>query len=313
MHEVQGVRANLHAHFSSGATPILTVRSGETVVVRDVPDVGWGLEPAASATSPRRKVDRDPARDNGPCLCGPIAVEGARPGDTLEVKVESIRTTPWAWTYAGGGMGSPAWNQSLGLGDAPLTLLRWAIDHERGHATSHLGNIVPLRPFLGCIGLTPAAEHADGWTPRACGGNMDCREITSGTRLFLPVMAAGALLSIGDTHAAQGDGEVAGTAIECGLEEARLTLTLHHDRPIRQPRLLTADAWMTLGFESTLDDAAATAMSEMLDLMVAELGMSRAEALALASAQVSLRITQVVNPARGVHAVWPITPRPTRT
>jgi acetamidase/formamidase len=303
-HTLQAARASLHAHFAGDAAPVLVVESGDTVSVRDVPDVGWGLEPPTSTTAPRRKAERDPARDDGPCLCGPIAVRGAEPGDTLEIAIESVATTAWGWTYAGRGMATPEWNAALGLAEAPLTLVRWTIDAERAVARSDLGAEAPLRPFLGCIGLAPAEPHASGWVPRACGGNMDCRELAAGSRLYLPVRVAGGLLSLGDTHAAQGDGEVAGTAIECGLREARLRLVLHRGRPIGQPRVRTPEAWITLGFGETLDLAAAVAMGEMLDVMTAETGLGRAAALALASAQVSLRVTQVVNPARGVHAVW---------
>lgn len=299
-------RAALHAHYFAGARPVLTVDSGDTVSMA-MPDVSWGLEAPTSTTAPRRKVEpRDPARDDGPCLCGPVAVRGAEPGDALEIEIQEVRTAPWGWTYAGRGMAVPEHNRALGLGEAPLTLVRWTLDRERGIATSDEGAQVPLAPFPGTIGLAPAVKtgRASGWLPTSAGGNMDCRELTAGSTLWLPVMAEGGLLSVGDGHAAQGDGELSGTAIECPLEELRLKLTLRKGLRLRGPRARTAAGWVTLGFGATLDAAATEAAAAMLDLMEERLGAPRARALGLASAAVSLRVTQMVNPIRGVHAVW---------
>lgn len=307
LHHLPLERANLHANFVTGAAPVLTIDSGDTVSLR-IPDISWGLEPPTSTTASRRKFEpRDPTKDNGPCLAGPITVRGAKPGDAIEVSIEKVTPSSWGWTYAGKGMATPDWNAALGVDS--LTLLRWTLDAKV--ATSHLGHTVSLRPFPGTIGLAPATVEAvaSGWMPRPCGGNMDCRELTAGSTLFLPVMVEGGLLSAGDGHAAQADGEVSGTAIECMLEELRLTLTLRSNMPLNGPRILSAPdernarRWITLGFGPTLDAAAAMAMSGMLDLMEERYQIPRAECLALASTLVSLRITQLVNPHKGVHAI----------
>lgn len=317
-HTLPADRPALHAHFSRTATPALTIDSGDTVTIRGIPDVSWGLEPPTSTTEPRRKVEpRDPARDNGPCLCGPIAVRNSEPGEALQIDIERVVPGAWGWTYAGKGMSSAAHNAALGLAEAPLTLLRWDLDVAspagRRIARSHLGHTVPLRAFPGTIGLAPDEDRASGWVPSICGGNMDCRELSEGSTLYLPVQCPGALLSLGDGHAAQGDGEVSGTAIECMLEEVRLRITLLKDHRITSPRIKPArgagtdvdqSRWITLGFGETLDAAAANAASAMLDLMTQELNLPRADAAALASSQVDLRITQMVNPLKGVHAVW---------
>lgn len=303
-HWLRPDRPNLHAHFSSLARPVLTVDSGDTVSFA-TPDVSWGLEPPTSTTAPRRKVEpRDPAQDNGPCLCGPVAVRGAKPGDTLEILIEHVRPSAWGWTYAGGGMANPAYNALLGLVDAPLTLMRWDLDDDRRTATNQLGHSVAVRPFPGTIGLSPAEDHADGWTARATGGNMDCRELIAGATLLLPVEVQGGLLSMGDGHAAQGDGELSGTAIECAMEEVRVRLSVRSGVRIKGPRIRTAEGWITLGFGPTLDTASMEASSAMLDLLMEELGIDRSNALALASSKVDLRVTQQVNPVKGVHAVF---------
>lgn len=303
-HEIQLDRSACHAHFSAALRPLVRIEPGDIVTV-STPDVSWGLEPPTSTTAPRRKIEpRDPQRDNGPCLVGPIAVRGAQPGDTLAIHIERLRPGAWGWTYAGRGMSTPALNQALGVGDAPLTLLRWTLDRRTGVATSERGHTLAMRPFLGCMGLAPNEQHADGWTPRICGGNMDCRELTEHSTLYLPVMTEGAMLSVGDGHAAQGDGELGGTAIECMMDEVRLRVDVRRDWSIRGPIARTPAGWVSLGFGATLDEAAERAADLMLDLMERETGLSRIEALALAGAAVDLRVTQMVNPLRGVHAVW---------
>jgi hypothetical protein len=128
------------------------------------------------------------------------------------------------------------------------------------------------------IGLAPdpARDDGDGWRPRACGGNMDCRELVAGSVLFLPVEVKGGLLYIGDGHAAQGDGELSGTAIECAMEEVQVRLTVRKGMRITGPRVRTAEGWVTLGFGASLDEAAERATSALLDVMESELRIQRA-------------------------------------
>ena len=133
---------------------------------------------------------------------------------------------------------------------------------------------------------------------------MDCRELVAGTTLLLPVAVEGGLLSVGDGHAAQGDGELSGTAIECAMEEVRIRVTVRSGVRIKGPRIKTAEGWITLGFGPTLDAASMQASSAMLDLLAEVLRLQRSDALALASSKVDLRITQQVNPVKGVHAVF---------
>ncbi|MCW5765078.1 MAG: acetamidase/formamidase family protein [Phycisphaeraceae bacterium] len=302
-HRLPAERSALHGAWSASARPVITVEPGDAVSYESIPDVSWGLEPPTTVESPRRKVE---PREPGPCLCGPVALRGAEPGDVIEVVIESLRPSAWGWTYAGAGMATAEWNGAVGVGEAPLTLTRWWLNDERTTARSDGGWSVEARPFFGTIGLAPARESADGWTARACGGNMDCRELVAGSRLFLPVHAPGGLLSVGDGHAAQGDGEVAGTAIECMVESARLRLLLHKGRALDWPRALTPAGWVTIGCGRTLDEAARIATIGMADLIQELTGAGRAAALSLASVRASLRVTQVVNPAVGVHAVLPV-------
>ena len=134
---------------------------------------------------------------------------------------------------------------------------------------------------------------------------MDCKELVAGSTLYLPIPVPGALFSVGDGHALQGDGEVCGTAIECPMERVDLTFRLREDLRLTTPRANTAAGWITLGFHEDLDEAIMIALSAMLDVMCEQYGLQRPDALALASLVVDMRITQLVNGVRGVHAVLP--------
>ncbi len=139
--------------------------------------------------------------------------------------------------------------------------------------------------------------------PRRWGGNIDCKELVAGTTLYLPIPVDGALFSAGDGHARQGDGEVSQTAIECPLDRLELTLSVEDRLELTAPIAWTPEAWLTFGFDEDLDEAAAAATDAMLELMGRELDLKRVDALALASVVVDLRVTQLVNGVRGVHAV----------
>ena len=164
------------------------------------------------------------------------------------------------------------------------------------------GREVTLRPFMGVMGMPPPESGVfSTGPPRIWGGNLDCKELVAGSTLFLPVPVEGGLFSTGDGHAVQGDGEVSGVAIECPMD--RIDLTFHaRDFELSTPRVRTSDGWLTLGLDEDLNKATYIALNAMLDLMGEQHGMNRSEALALASLVVDMRITQIVNGTRGVHA-----------
>jgi acetamidase/formamidase len=285
-----------HGCFSRELAPALTVDPGDTVVFRTL-DSGWGLEPyAGGAYKPRRELEREHA---GHALTGPVAIRGARPGMTLQIEIGEIAPGAWGFCNAGGWDG--AHNRRLGIvGDGVVHAYTFA----DGTATSHLGRTVPLRPFLGVMGMPPDEPGIHSTIPpRATGGNLDCRDLVTGSTLYLPIAVAGALFSCGDGHAAQGDGEVSGTAIECPLERAELTFRLS-ELAIDGPLARTAEGWVTFGLDADLNAAAQQALEAMLALIRRELGLSRRDALAVASIEADLRITQIVNEVQGVHAVW---------
>jgi acetamidase/formamidase len=235
-------------------------------------------------------------------VIGPIYVEGAEPGMTLEIRVDEIRPGNWGWNVAGGW--AHAINERLGLLEGPGFRLGWSLDAAKATGTNQFGQMVGLSPFLGVMGM-PADEDGIQSTipPRVTGGNLDCKELVAGTSLFLPVAVSGGLFSTGDGHARQGDGEVSVTAIECPMELVRLTFTLHREMRIPGPRVRTAGAWMTLGLDSDLHEASMKALEAMMDLMGELHGLERSHALALASVVVDMRVTQLANQVLGVHAV----------
>jgi acetamidase/formamidase len=298
LHTLEPDERTLIDHFDRDAPPVLAIRPGDPVRYRTL-DAGWNLEPH-SAPGKFAKRLREDAR--GHAMLGPVFVEGAHPGHTLEVTIDRLVPAAWGWTRSGGA--DEELYRRLGVAREAHWLL-WSLDPQTGVATDQSGRTVGLRPFLGVMGNTPGAP---GWhataPPRPTGGNLDCRELVEGATLYLPVAVEGALFSCGDGHARQGDGEVSGTAIECPMDVAELTFTVRGDMEISTPWARTPDAWVTIGVGGNLDAAGFEALNAMLDLMQSRLDVPRAEALALASVVVDLRVTQIVNSGVvGVHAV----------
>lgn len=297
-------RKNLTGCFSREHTPILTIQPGDTVRYRTL-DAGWGLEPFTSFDVQRRKFEPRGAGDDGHSMIGPIAIQGAKPGMTLEVQINSIRPGAYGYT-TGAGWNHPV-NERLGMAEGtPGTIYDWKLDANRMIGRNQFGHAVTLRPFMGVMGMPPdeAGQHSTV-PPRFCGGNMDCKELTTGSTLYLPIPVEGGLFYVGDGHAAQGDGEVSVTAIECPMERVDLTFRLHENLSLTMPRAKTATGWITLAFHDDLQEATYIALDGMLALMMELYGLTRNDALALASVTVDMRITQIVNQLRGVHAFLP--------
>jgi len=289
----------LHGFFSRDLKPILTIDSGDTVHFKTI-DAEWGLEnfnvtlvDPAAGPPPRNTAKTNIEGPMGHALCGPVFIRGAEPGMTLAIHIESIQPSAWGWTVGG-------------KSEEGQVLHLWELDPVHMRGRNQHGHQVRLRPFMGVMGM-PLAEPGQHVTqpPRVTGGNIDCKELVASSILYLPIAVTGGLFSTGDGHAAQGDGEVSRTAIECPIEDARLTFHLHPDMHLTTPRAWTEAGWLTFGFDESLNIASQTALNAMLDLMVEKHGVTRADALALASVLVDLRITQIANKVFGVHAVLP--------
>jgi acetamidase/formamidase len=285
--------------FDPSLPPVLTVAPGDTVVLRSLDASGY----LARQETPGQDQPRLIPGARGHCLTGPIAVAGARPGALLAVRLVSLTPDPWGWTAAAA-RDTPV-TRRLGLAGGPPAWLLWDIDTAGRTATDHLGHTVATAPFLGVVGLPPAEAGAHSTIPPRAegGGNIDCRELVAGSTLYLPVTVPDALACLGDGHAAQGDGEVAGTAIECAMTtEVVLDLV---DAVSAPPGIhaVTPAGRITFGFSPDLNKAMGDALAAMVTWMQALFGLDRGTALALASPAVDLRVTQVANDTWGVHAV----------
>lgn len=295
---------SLHGYFSMERAPILTINPGDTVRYSTL-DAGWGIEPFSTDRKQRQKhpaMEKDPMQQHA--LMGPVAINGAKKGMTLEINIGEIRTGTYGWTMSGG-MPIPYFEQ-FGVDTPPNDTLVWTLDPDNGTATTHSGYTVALKPFMGVMGMPPdrSGNHPT-FPPRFCGGNLDCKELVSGSTLYLPIPVNSGLFSVGDGHGAQGDGEISWTAIECPMERVDLTFNVRDDLPISNPCANTPNGWLTMGFGMSVDQAMIGAINGMLDLMMREYRMTRKDALGLASVVVDLRITQIVNTVVGVHALLP--------
>ncbi len=284
--------------FSRDLPPVLTVDPGDTVLLRSL-DASGSLE---RQKEPGEAVPMMFHQRRGHCLTGPIEVRGAKPGDVLAVRFETLRPDDWGFTVAAG-RDTPL-TRRLGLHDGPPAWLLWDIDAGAGVATNQHGHQVSIAPFHGVTGLAwdEPGEHSTIPPRPVGGGNIDCKELVAGSTLYLPVALPGALLSVGDGHAAQGDGEVAGTAIECGMT-TQLQLDLVTSRPVPGVHAETPAGLITFGFSPDLNVAAADALDSMLAWIEPRYGLGKAGTLALLSPVLDLRVTQVANQSWGVHAI----------
>jgi acetamidase/formamidase len=295
--------------FDSGLKPVLEVASGDTVTVDAVsggPDV---LPPEALQSDGRFDILPDhlaihrglEPKLGAHILTGPIAVEGAEPGDVLAIEILAIDPRQnWGYTRIRPLSGTlPE--------DFPVRRI-WhtAIDRQRGVATVPWGAEIDLAPFFGVMGVAPPPAYGavTSIVPREFGGNMDLKELTAGTTLYLPVFTPGGLFSAGDGHGVQGDGEVCVTALETALT-GTFRLTLHKDMTIDLPRAETPTHLITMGFDEDLDDAAKTALRQMITLIGERMGLGREDAYMFCSLAVDMRVTQLVDGNKGIHAMLP--------
>ena len=289
--------------FSAQHQPALTIDSGDTIVVRSLDAAGY---------LKRHQFPGDvgqpmmfPGEFRGHCLNRPVAVRGAVPGDMLAVRIVSLTPGEWGWTSSPAVPDSPV-ARRLGLAGAEQAWLLWEIDAGGLSATANGKYTRALAPFLGVTGVAPAGAGPHSTVPprTEAGGNIDCKELTAGSTLYLPVNVEGALLYLGDGHAAQGDGESCGTAIECPMT-TEAVVSIATGRPLGGVHAQTPAGRVTFGFAADLNQAMGDALDAMVTWLAQLCDTSTAEALALASTCVDLRVTQVANVTWGVHALLP--------
>jgi acetamidase/formamidase len=284
--------------FTTRKKPICTVRSGDELLVSTL-DASGSLR---RHSFPGEKVETLLPDRRGHCLVGPIEVIGAEVGTVLAVSFLALTPSSWGWTAAG--VLDNELNRRLQvLKEGPRWLL-WSIDTGTQLATNQFRISRKIAPFLGVVGMPPDSEEEYSTIPpRTKGaGNIDCKELVAGSTLYIPVTVPGAMLCLGDGHAAQGDGEVSGTAIECAMT-SHIKIEVLKEAPIDAVHAVTPKGRLTFGFDPDLNVAMADALYHMVTWMQEIYSLSRAEALALGSSCVDLRITQVANVSFGVHAL----------
>jgi acetamidase/formamidase len=277
------------------APPVATLKPGDTLETRTFDAFGNAI------TKPGDTMAM--VKGDNP-LTGPFAIAGAEPGDTLVVRVLDLTVDSKKGVGAlAPGFGAlntttytPMLNQNL-----PEKIWFYDIDNQTNTATYHANDSgfsvkIPMHPFLGCIGVAPAGGEArSSVVPAEYGGNMDAPEVSPGHTLYLPVNAPGALLYIGDGHAAQGDGEVAGTAIEVPLR-VRLQVDLIKGQKIAWPRFETDRAIMAVGAYRPLDDALRIAFTELVGWIHRDYGLSDLDAYELLSKTATIHLVEMVDP-----------------
>lgn len=308
-------------NFPADKAPILTIKSGETVKIDTGGGNRWGDKdpdqwlaeekiPYTLATAPglaeTAKVLKETPRNGdiktGHILVGPINVEGAEPGDMLEIRMLSVKPRiPYGVVSERSGSG--------GIPDeVPAPFYKVVmIDQKRHVGVFDKGIEVPLGPFMGVMGVQPDASF--GANPRSSppgpyGGNLDCKELVTGTTLYLPVFAPGARFFTGDAHGGQGDGEVTVTAIETA-NTAILQFILHKGVKIDAPRAETPTHFINFGLDPNLEEAMKKAIRENNTFLEERMGLDFAHAFALSSIGVDFHVTQVVDGTKGIHAMVP--------
>jgi acetamidase/formamidase len=286
-----------HSVWDRSLEPRIRIGRGDEVQIECVDSSGRQVRPGMTVTE-FLSIDRTRIH----ALTGPIWINGAEPGDVLEIEVMSTRHGGWGWSSVIEGLGF------LKYRFRNPYLFHWQLDGET--SSSLAPAVVPLRPFLGVMGVARAEDGKFRTRPPGpFGGNLDVRELCAGSRLYLPVLNRGALFSCGDGHAAQGDGEVCINGIECPLD-VTLRFHLHKQQPLSGPLVEAcatvapdsiADAWVVVETGTDLAEAACAATDRMVDLLVSRWGFSAVHAYILCSVALRLRLSQVVN--EPVHTV----------
>jgi acetamidase/formamidase len=280
-----------HSVWDHSLAPRLRIEPSDEVAFECVDASGGQVRPGMT-TAEYLTIDRTRIH----ALTGPVWVDGAEPGDVLQIDVLSTRHAGWGWSSIIEGLGF--------LKDRfrEPYLFHWQLDGES--TTSLAPAVVPVRPFLGVMGVARAEDGAFRTRPPGpFGGNLDVRELCAGSRLYLPVFNRGALFSCGDGHAAQGDGEVCINGIECPLD-VTLRFRLHKQQPLEGPIVeasevaapdSSADAWVVVESGTDLATAARAATGRMIDLLTSRWAFTEIHAYILCSVALKLRLSQVVN------------------
>lgn len=327
LHEVKSTPDNViwGELFKPDSPPILTVQSGDRVKLETVshegilPDQGDTVEflttggIAETDILPDQITIKSTVEKTGPgphVITGPIYIEGAEPGDVLEIKTVSIDyRVPYGVISNRHGKGSLPEEYPENGAAIYTKVIPIERDQNIGvfHPTNGIADLqIPLKPFMGIMGIVPAnlEDAKNSVPPGVYGGNLDVKHLGIGSSLYLPVQVPGALFYSGDPHCAQANGEVALTAIECSLTPT-FELTVHKDMALETPMGETEDAWYAIGLDQDLNEAMKKSVREYLRIANEEYGLTKPDALLFGSAAIDFEVSQVVDIVKGIHGVIP--------
>jgi acetamidase/formamidase len=304
-HHLSATPDTVHwGYFDAKIPPVLTIRSGDQVTIESISgnqgymppaDRGFEILPEYAEVFARHRQGAGPH-----IMTGPIYVEGAEIGDSLEVRILDIQLRQnWGYNV----IRPLAGTLPEDFGET-RRVIHIPIDLNAKTAQMSWGATLPLAPFFGNMGTAPPAAYGSqtSMIPREFGGNLDNKELRPGATLFLPVFNKGALFSVGDGHAVQGDGEVCVTAIETAMR-GTFELIVRKDMHLKLPRAETPTHYMTMAFNTDLDDAAKDALRDMIKLLGEKAKLSREDAYTLLSLAGDVHVTQLVNGNKGIHVM----------
>jgi acetamidase/formamidase len=311
VHVVESTRETVRLRvFDATLPPILTIESGDRISFPNT----WShfmneLQPGVPISRLAELRTSNPGR--GPhSIIGPIAVKDAEPGDVVEIRYRRLRPEAWGAVF-----NNPA---ALGTGLLPQEFSEGQIKYVDLDLAKMEGKFapditIPLTPFQGTLGVAPPNGFFPPLSPGVTssvppgphGGNLDLRELTEGSALYLPVWKPSALIYTGDSHAVQGDGEISLTALETRMQEMLIQVVLHKQKNFQWPVAETATHWITMGLDKDLHTAMTLAARNAIAFLASRAKLTPHDAYALCSIAASFRVTQVVDIVRGVHAMIP--------
>jgi acetamidase/formamidase len=316
-HLIRSIPENMvWGYYGFDVPPVARIKDGDVAEIQTINTTGIGRrdpeaffkannlpvdEQASDIIEIYKKVKPEPSGLSGHMLTGPIYIEGAEPGDTLEVRILDVVLRSDYGVNA-------VWPKGGDLPDDVKTRENFVYkyDKKKRTATFKPGIEIPIKPFMGVMAVSPPADlkRVSSIPPGFYGGNLDLKHLVKGTTLYLPVSVKGALFTTGDCHAAQGNGEISGVAIEASLTLIAKFI-VRKDKPIKSVRAETSTHFIAIGLDKDLNKAMKNASSEAVNFIKDDLGFTFNEALSIASTGVDFEITQVVDQTLGVHAMIP--------
>jgi acetamidase/formamidase len=316
-HLIRSVPENMvWGFYGFDVPPVANIKNGDVAEIQTINTTGIGRkdpeaffkannlpidQQASDIIEIYKKVKPEPSGISGHMLTGPVYIEGAEPGDTLEVRILDVVLRSDYGVNA-------VWPKGGDLPDDVKTRENFVYkyDKKKRTATFKPGVEIPIKPFMGVMAVSPPADLKRGSaiTPGCYGGNLDLKHLIKGTTLYLPVSVKGALFTTGDCHAAQGTGEISGVAIEASLTLIAKFI-VRKDKPIKNVRAETPTHFIAIGLDKDLNKAMKNASLEAVNFIKDDLGFTFNEALSIASTGVDFEVTQVVDQTLGVHAMIP--------